>query len=158
MFPPDVFAARYSCMEGSCCMSSRKVSPAMKVLWLSDRIKDSIPFEAASRLKHMMNDAVVRLSTTSRCTALVVTHTKRQMYALAFLPCAFHIVKLPVWSTPTFVNGGTQRTHSVGRGGGSGLGKVRFLVLWQMTHLRRRLLMCERILGVQQRCLYKDDV
>ena len=139
-------------------MSSRKVSPAMKVLWLSDSIKEGVPFEAASRLKHMMNDVVVKLSTTSRCTALVVAHTKRQMYALAFLPCASLIVKLPVWSTPTFVNGGTQRTHSVGRGGGSGLGKVRFFVLWQITHLRRRLLIREHILDVQQRCLYKDNV
>ena len=139
-------------------MFSRKVYPAMKVLWLPDRIRDGIPSEAASRLKHMINDAVVRLSTTSRCTALVVAHTKRQMYALASLPCASRIVKLPVWSTPTFVNGETQRTRSVGRGGGSGLYKVCFLVLWQMTHLRRRLLMCERILGVQQRCLYKDIV
>ena len=139
-------------------MSSWKVSPAMKVLWLSDSIKDGILFEAASRLKHMMNDVVVRLSTTSRCTALVVAHTKRQMYALAFLPCASLIIKLPLWSTPTFVNGGTQRTRSVGRGGGSGLGKARFLVLWQMTHLLRRLLMHERILGIQQRCLYKDNV
>ena len=139
-------------------MSSRKVSPAMKVLWLSDRIKDGIPFEAASRLKHIINDAVVKLSFTSRCTALVVAHTKRQIYALAFLPCASLMLKLPVWSTPTLVNGATQRTRSVGRGGGSGLGNVLFLTLWQMIHLRRRLLMRERILGVQQRCLYKDNV
>ena len=152
------FAARYSCTEGSCCISSRKVSPAMKVLWLSDRINDGIPFEAANRLKHIINDAVVKLSNTLRCTALVVAHTKRQMYALAFLPCASRIVKLPVWSTPTLVNGETQRTRSVGRGGGSGLGSVLLLTLWQMTHLRRRLLMRERIFGVQQRCLYKDKV
>ena len=130
----------------------------MKVLWLSDSMMDGIPFEAASRLKHMMNDVVVKLSTTLRCTALVIAHTKRQMYALAFLPCASLIVKLPIWSIPTFVNRGTQRTRSVGRGSGSGLGKVRFFVLWQITHLRRRLLIREHILGVQQRCLYKDNV
>ena len=68
------------------------------------------------------------------------------------------MVKLPIWSTPTFVNGGTHITCSASRGGGSGLGIVLFLTLWQMTHLRRRLLMRERIFSVQQRFLYRDKV
>ena len=75
------FAARYSFTVGSCCISSRKVSPAMKVLWLSDRSIDGIPLEAARRLRHMVNEVVVRLSTTSRCTALVVA--QREMLNLS---------------------------------------------------------------------------
>ena len=130
----------------------------MKVLWLSERMSVGIPFAAANLLRHIMKDAAVRLSTSSRCTALVATHTKRQTYAFVFLPCVSFIVKLPVWSTPTCVKGATHRTHSAGKGGGSGRGSVFPLTLWQVTHLRRRLLMSERILGVQQRCLYRDSV
>ena len=120
----------------------------MKVRWLSERIRVGIPFAAASLLRHMMKDVAVRLSTTSRWTALVVAHTKRQIYALVFLPCVSFIVKLPVWSTPTCVKGATHCTRSAGKGGGSGHGSVLPLVLWHVTHLRRRLLMHERILGV----------
>ena len=68
------------------------------------------------------------------------------------------MLKLPVWSTTTLVNGATQCTRSVDRGGGSGRGSVLLLTLWQMAQLRRRLLMREQILGVQQRYLYKDNV
>ena len=130
----------------------------MKVLWLSDRMSVGIPFAAASLLRHIVKDAAVRLSTTSRCTALVVAHTKRQIYALVFLPCVSFIVKLRVWSTPTCVKGATHRTRSAGKGGSSGRGSVLPLILWHVTHLRGRLLMRECILGVQHRCLYKDNV
>ena len=130
----------------------------MKVLWLSDKTSVGIPFAAANLLRHMMKEVAVRLSTTSKWTALVVAHTKRQIYALVFLPCVSFIVKLPVWSTPTCVKGATHCTRSAGKGGGSGRGSVLPLVLWHVTHLRRRLLMRERILGVQHHCLYKDNV
>ena len=139
-------------------MSNRKVYPTMKVRWLSERVRAGIPFAAASLRRHITKDTAVRFSTTSRCTVLVVAQTKRQMYALVFLPCGSLIVKLPLWSTPTFVNGATHRTRSAGKGGGSGRGNVLPLTLWQGTHLRRRLLKSERILGVQQRCLYRDSV
>ena len=106
----------------------------------------------------MMNDVAVKLSTTSKWTALVVAHTKRQIYALVFLPCVSFIEKLPMWSTPTWLKGATHWTHSAGKGGGNGRGRVLPFTLGQVTHLRRRLLMREGILGVQQRCLYKDNV
>ena len=129
-------------------MSSRKVSPAMKVLWLSERMSVGIPFAAANLLRHMMKDVAVKLSTTSKWTALIVAHMKRQIYALVFLPCVSFIKKLPVWSIPTWLNGATHWTRSAGKGGGSGRGRVLPFTLWQVTHLRRRILMRERILGV----------
>ena len=108
-------------------------------------IMDGTPFEAARRLRHMIKEVVLRLSTTSRWTALFVAHTNIHMWALVFLPCCSRMLKLPVWSTPTLVNGGTHLTRSAGRGGGSGLGMVLSFTLWQTTHLRRKLLMSERI-------------
>ena len=77
---------------------------------------------------------------------------------LGLSACVSFIVKLPVWSTPTCVKGATHCTRSAGKGGGSGRGSVLPLVLWHVTRLRRRLLMCERILGAQHCCLYKDNV
>ena len=117
-----------------------------------------IPLVAAKRRRHITNDVVVKFSTTSRWTALVVAHTKRQIYALLFLPCVSLMEKLPVWSTPTWLNGATHWTRSDGRGGGSGRGSVLHFTLWQVTHLRRRLLIRERIFGVQHRCLYSDNI
>ena len=70
---------RYSWTSGSCCISRRKVSPEIKALWLSDNIRDGIPLAAVRRHRHMMNDEVLRLVTTSKCTALVVVQTNRQM-------------------------------------------------------------------------------
>ena len=72
---------------GSCCRSSRKVSPAMNVWWLSEIISVGMPLVAANLRRHIMNEDVVRFSTTSICTALVVAHTNRQIYAFVFLPC-----------------------------------------------------------------------
>ena len=66
---------RYSRTEGSCCRSSRKVFPAMNIQWLSESISVGMPLVAANLRRHIMNEDVVRFSTTSRCTALVVTHT-----------------------------------------------------------------------------------
>ena len=43
-------------------------------------------------------------------------------------------------------------------GGGSGCGNVLPFTLWQDTHLMRILLIRERIFGVQNRCLYNDNV
>ena len=67
-------------------------------------------------------------------------------------------MKCPVWSTPTWLNGGTHFALYAGRGGGSGLLMVPPLMFWQTTHLRRRLLMRERILGVQYRWRYNESV
>ena len=72
---------RYSRTEGSSCRSSRKVSPAMNVLWLSESINVGMPLVAANLRRQIINEDVVRFSTTSRCTALVVAHTNRQIYA-----------------------------------------------------------------------------
>ena len=70
---------RYSWTSGSCCISRRKTSPEINVRWLSDRMSSGIPLAVASRRKHMMKDDVLRLVTTSRCTALVIVHTNIQM-------------------------------------------------------------------------------
>ena len=51
----------------------------MKVLWLSERIKDGIPLAAARHLRQSRKDDVDRLSMTSRWTARVVAQTNRQM-------------------------------------------------------------------------------
>ena len=63
--------------------------------------------------------STVRSLTTSRYTALVAAHVKRQIYIFLSCPPAL-TYRAPVKSTPVTVNGEDSATRTLGSGGGGG--------------------------------------
>ena len=77
-----------------------------------------MPLRLVNDLKAERNVSAERSTQSSKCTALVLKHTKIQMYVLTNvdlrgLPLV--VVNGPAKSTPTMVKGGSGRVRSVGR-------------------------------------------
>ena len=143
MSPLNAMRLEELLMMSSSWRSSRNFSQLIKVLWLSDNITEGIPFTAARRSRQRMKDFVVRLSTTSRWTALVVMQTNKQMYSLMRWPWAYR---------------SCYCTLSAGSGGNIGLTMALALCLWQVTHLRSRDFTRVRVFGEQKDRRYTDKV
>ena len=96
-----------------------------------------------------MKESSDKSGTTSKWTAFVAAHVKRQMYAFCSVPLAPRMDKDPVKSTPVTENGGASSTLIFGRGGRFGAAYGRPLTFLQVVHFRISLCTARRMAGIQ---------